>query len=125
MDGEGETHCGTFDFEGKEFTVKRGDYAPLMKKVSHYLEKAQVRGGVVVVVCVWKGVWVVDHMDPRLLPLYRETLELSQAHQQQEETLRIKLIRDMYNKLITVELLLNYGISPPTVSRIQGCVETM
>ncbi|KAG7272024.1 hypothetical protein CRUP_004183, partial [Coryphaenoides rupestris] len=41
VDGEGETHCGTFDFEGKEFTVKRGDYAPLMEKVSHYLEKAQ------------------------------------------------------------------------------------
>jgi len=70
VDGEGETQCGTFDFEGKEFTVTRGDYAPLMKKVSHYLEKAQVRGGVVVL-WVWKGVWVVDHMDPRLLPLYR------------------------------------------------------
>ena len=48
MDGEGETRCGSFSFEDKEFTVKRGDYAQLMEKVSHYLEKAQVRGGVCV-----------------------------------------------------------------------------
>uniref|UniRef100_G3QAW5 Dipeptidyl peptidase 3 n=1 Tax=Gasterosteus aculeatus aculeatus TaxID=481459 RepID=G3QAW5_GASAC len=30
-----------FTFEGKEFTLKRGDYAPLMEKVSHYLQQAQ------------------------------------------------------------------------------------
>ncbi|KAK0153565.1 Dipeptidyl peptidase 3 [Merluccius polli] len=41
VDGEEETSCGSFDFEDKEFTVKRGDYAQLMEKVSHYLEKAQ------------------------------------------------------------------------------------
>ncbi|XP_056140774.1 dipeptidyl peptidase 3 isoform X2 [Lampris incognitus] len=41
VDGEGESHCGSFSFEDKEFTVKRGDYAALMEKVSYYLQKAQ------------------------------------------------------------------------------------
>ncbi|KAF7662537.1 hypothetical protein LDENG_00233610 [Lucifuga dentata] len=41
VDGECQSCCGSFNFEDKEFTVKRGDYAPLMKKVSHYLQKAQ------------------------------------------------------------------------------------
>ncbi|KAJ3589221.1 hypothetical protein NHX12_010068 [Muraenolepis orangiensis] len=41
VDGEESSHCGSFDFEDKEFTVKRGDYAQIMEKVSHYLEKAQ------------------------------------------------------------------------------------
>ncbi|KAM4620942.1 dipeptidyl peptidase 3 isoform 2-T2 [Polymixia lowei] len=41
MDGEGESHCGSFNYDDKEFTVKRGDYAPLMEKVSYYLEQAQ------------------------------------------------------------------------------------
>ncbi|KAI9548212.1 bifunctional diacylglycerol diphosphate phosphatase/phosphatidate phosphatase [Dissostichus eleginoides] len=41
MEGECETNCGSFNFEDKEFTVKRGDYAPLMEKVSFYLQKAQ------------------------------------------------------------------------------------
>lgn len=43
VDGECETCCGSFNFEDKEFTVKRGDYAPLMEKVGHYLKKAKVR----------------------------------------------------------------------------------
>lgn len=43
MEGECETCCGSFNFEDKEFTVKRGDYAPLMEKVSYYLQQAQVR----------------------------------------------------------------------------------
>lgn len=43
VDGECETCCGSFNFEDKEFTVKRGDYAPLMEKVSYYLQQAQVR----------------------------------------------------------------------------------
>uniref|UniRef100_A0A3Q1GZG7 Dipeptidyl peptidase 3 n=1 Tax=Acanthochromis polyacanthus TaxID=80966 RepID=A0A3Q1GZG7_9TELE len=33
--------CGSFSFEDKEFTVKRGDYGPLMEKVCHYLQQAQ------------------------------------------------------------------------------------
>ncbi|XP_053702230.1 dipeptidyl peptidase 3 [Synchiropus splendidus] len=41
VDGECESCCGTFSFEDKEFTVKRGDYAPIMEKVCFYLEKAQ------------------------------------------------------------------------------------
>ncbi|XP_053298335.1 dipeptidyl peptidase 3 [Pleuronectes platessa] len=41
VDGEGESCCGSFSFEDKEFTVKRGDYAPLMEKVSYYLQQAQ------------------------------------------------------------------------------------
>ncbi|KAL3042652.1 hypothetical protein OYC64_020552 [Pagothenia borchgrevinki] len=41
VEGECETSCGSFSFEDKEFTVKRGDYAPLMEKVSFYLQKAQ------------------------------------------------------------------------------------
>ncbi|KAI4814413.1 hypothetical protein KUCAC02_003609 [Chaenocephalus aceratus] len=41
VEGECETSCGSFNFEDKEFTVKRGDYAPLMEKVSFYLQKAQ------------------------------------------------------------------------------------
>ncbi|KAM9846344.1 dipeptidyl peptidase 3 [Aulostomus maculatus] len=41
VDGECETCCGNFKFEDKEFTVKRGDYAPLMEKVCYYLQKAQ------------------------------------------------------------------------------------
>lgn len=43
VEGECESCCGSFSFEDKEFTVKRGDYAPLMEKVSHYLQQAQVR----------------------------------------------------------------------------------
>lgn len=43
MDGECDSCCGCFNFEDKEFSVKRGDYAPLMEKVSHYLQKAQVK----------------------------------------------------------------------------------
>ncbi|XP_049597946.1 dipeptidyl peptidase 3 [Syngnathus scovelli] len=41
VDGECESCCGCFDFEGKEFSVKRGDYAPLMERVCYYLQKAQ------------------------------------------------------------------------------------
>uniref|UniRef100_A0A6Q2XKX7 Dipeptidyl peptidase 3 n=1 Tax=Esox lucius TaxID=8010 RepID=A0A6Q2XKX7_ESOLU len=41
LDGEGETRCGQYDFEDCVFTVSRGDYAPLMKKVSENLEKAK------------------------------------------------------------------------------------
>ncbi|XP_056449594.1 dipeptidyl peptidase 3-like [Gadus chalcogrammus] len=41
IDGEGETRCGSFSFEDKEFTVKRGDYAQIMERVCHYLEEAQ------------------------------------------------------------------------------------
>ncbi|XP_051903615.1 dipeptidyl peptidase 3 [Hippocampus zosterae] len=41
VDGECESCCGCFDFEGKEFSVKRGDYAPLMERVCFYLQKAQ------------------------------------------------------------------------------------
>ncbi len=43
VDGDCESRCGSFTFEDKEFTVKRGDYAPLMEKVSYYLQQAQVR----------------------------------------------------------------------------------
>ncbi|KAF3841052.1 hypothetical protein F7725_006914 [Dissostichus mawsoni] len=45
VEGECETNCGSFNFEDKEFTVKRGDYAPLMEKVSFYLQKAQLTLG--------------------------------------------------------------------------------
>ncbi|KAM3868612.1 dipeptidyl peptidase 3 [Diretmus argenteus] len=41
IDGEGDSHCGSFKFDDKEFTVKRGDYAALMEKVSSYLQQAQ------------------------------------------------------------------------------------
>ncbi|XP_061659587.1 dipeptidyl peptidase 3 [Syngnathoides biaculeatus] len=41
VDGECESCFGCFDFEGKEFSVKRGDYAPLMERVCYYLQKAQ------------------------------------------------------------------------------------
>ncbi|KAM9451195.1 dipeptidyl peptidase 3 isoform 1-T3 [Clarias gariepinus] len=41
VEGEGETHCGTFDFEDAVFSVQRGDYAYLMEKVSQNLEKAK------------------------------------------------------------------------------------
>uniref|UniRef100_A0A8C2WZA8 Dipeptidyl peptidase 3 n=1 Tax=Cyclopterus lumpus TaxID=8103 RepID=A0A8C2WZA8_CYCLU len=41
VEGECESCCGSFNFEDKEFTVKRGDYAPLMEKVSYYLQQAQ------------------------------------------------------------------------------------
>ncbi|KAG8008069.1 Dipeptidyl peptidase 3 [Nibea albiflora] len=41
VDGECESCCGSFNFEDKEFTVKRGDYAPLMEKVSYCLQQAQ------------------------------------------------------------------------------------
>ncbi|KAM9780860.1 dipeptidyl peptidase 3 [Syngnathus typhle] len=44
VDGECESCCGCFDFEGKEFSVKRGDYAPLMERVCYYLQKAQDHG---------------------------------------------------------------------------------
>uniref|UniRef100_A0A8D3BUB4 Dipeptidyl peptidase 3 n=1 Tax=Scophthalmus maximus TaxID=52904 RepID=A0A8D3BUB4_SCOMX len=40
VDGECESCCGTFNFEGKEFTVKRGDYAPIMERVSYHLKQA-------------------------------------------------------------------------------------
>ncbi|XP_063059784.1 dipeptidyl peptidase 3 [Engraulis encrasicolus] len=40
-DGEGQTRCGRYEFEGAVFTVHRGDYAPLMEKVIHNLEKAK------------------------------------------------------------------------------------
>lgn len=43
VEGECESCCGNFNFEDKEFTVKRGDYAPLMEKVSYNLKQAQVR----------------------------------------------------------------------------------
>lgn len=42
VEGEGETCCGTYDFEGAVFSVQRGDYAYLMEKVSQNLEKAKV-----------------------------------------------------------------------------------
>uniref|UniRef100_A0A8C9X434 Dipeptidyl peptidase 3 n=1 Tax=Sander lucioperca TaxID=283035 RepID=A0A8C9X434_SANLU len=41
LEGECESCCGSFNFEDKEFIVKRGDYAPLMEKVSYYLQQAQ------------------------------------------------------------------------------------
>ncbi|MEQ2279318.1 bifunctional diacylglycerol diphosphate phosphatase/phosphatidate phosphatase [Ameca splendens] len=41
VDGECESSCGSFNFEDKEFIVKRGDYSPLMEKVCHYLQQAQ------------------------------------------------------------------------------------
>uniref|UniRef100_A0A8C8GIY6 Dipeptidyl peptidase 3 n=1 Tax=Oncorhynchus tshawytscha TaxID=74940 RepID=A0A8C8GIY6_ONCTS len=41
MDGEGETRCGRYNFEDRVFTVSRGDYDHLMKKVSENLEKAK------------------------------------------------------------------------------------
>ncbi|XP_077448467.1 dipeptidyl peptidase 3 isoform X1 [Stigmatopora argus] len=41
VDGECDSYCGCFDFEGKEFSVKRGDYAPIMERVCHYLQKAE------------------------------------------------------------------------------------
>lgn len=43
VEGECDSSCGSFKFEDKEFTVKRGDYAPLMEKVCHYLQQAEVR----------------------------------------------------------------------------------
>lgn len=42
VDGECESCCGSFSFEDKEFTVKRGDYASLMEKVSCSLKQAEV-----------------------------------------------------------------------------------
>uniref|UniRef100_A0A8C9TQ51 Dipeptidyl peptidase 3 n=1 Tax=Scleropages formosus TaxID=113540 RepID=A0A8C9TQ51_SCLFO len=36
-----DTRCGKYEFGEAVFTVRRGDYAPLMKKVSENLEKAQ------------------------------------------------------------------------------------
>uniref|UniRef100_A0AAY4ARL4 Dipeptidyl peptidase 3 n=1 Tax=Denticeps clupeoides TaxID=299321 RepID=A0AAY4ARL4_9TELE len=36
-----DTPCGTYEFEDAVFTVCRGDYAPLMEKVSQNLEKAK------------------------------------------------------------------------------------
>lgn len=42
VEGEGETSCGTYDFEDAVFSVQRGDYAYLMEKVSQNLEKAKV-----------------------------------------------------------------------------------
>uniref|UniRef100_A0A665U9Q2 Dipeptidyl peptidase 3 n=1 Tax=Echeneis naucrates TaxID=173247 RepID=A0A665U9Q2_ECHNA len=41
VDGECESCCGSFNFEDKEFSVKRGDYAPLMEKVCYNLQQAQ------------------------------------------------------------------------------------
>ncbi|XP_035289426.1 dipeptidyl peptidase 3 isoform X3 [Anguilla anguilla] len=41
VDGEGETRCGRYEFGDAVFVVQRGDYAPLMKKVSDNLEKAR------------------------------------------------------------------------------------
>ncbi|XP_027032578.2 dipeptidyl peptidase 3 [Tachysurus fulvidraco] len=41
VEGEGETSCGTYDFEDAVFSVQRGDYAYLMEKVSQNLEKAK------------------------------------------------------------------------------------
>ncbi|XP_034746579.1 dipeptidyl peptidase 3 isoform X1 [Etheostoma cragini] len=41
VEGECESCCGSFNFEDKEFIVKRGDYAPLMEKVSYNLQQAQ------------------------------------------------------------------------------------
>lgn len=43
VDEECESCCGSFNFEDREFTVKRGDYASLMQKVCHYLQQAQVQ----------------------------------------------------------------------------------
>lgn len=45
VDGECDSCCGSFNFEDKEFTVKRGDYAPIMEKVCYYLQEAQVNTG--------------------------------------------------------------------------------
>uniref|UniRef100_A0AAY4AM84 Dipeptidyl peptidase 3 n=1 Tax=Denticeps clupeoides TaxID=299321 RepID=A0AAY4AM84_9TELE len=41
VDCEQDTPCGTYEFEDAVFTVCRGDYAPLMEKVSQNLEKAK------------------------------------------------------------------------------------
>ncbi|XP_034033982.1 dipeptidyl peptidase 3 isoform X1 [Thalassophryne amazonica] len=40
-EGEDKSRCGRFSFEDKEFTVTRGDYAPLMENVCHYLNQAK------------------------------------------------------------------------------------
>lgn len=42
MDGECESCCGSFNFEDREFRVKRGDYSSLMQKVCHHLQQAEV-----------------------------------------------------------------------------------
>lgn len=42
VEGEGESCCGTYDFEDAAFSVQRGDYAYIMEKVSQNLEKAKV-----------------------------------------------------------------------------------
>uniref|UniRef100_A0AAQ5Y9X4 Dipeptidyl peptidase 3 n=1 Tax=Amphiprion ocellaris TaxID=80972 RepID=A0AAQ5Y9X4_AMPOC len=39
--GQNYSKITLFSFEDKEFTVKRGDYGPLMEKVCHYLQEAQ------------------------------------------------------------------------------------
>lgn len=41
VNGECESCCGTFCFGDKDFTVTRGDYAPLMEKLCFYLQQAQ------------------------------------------------------------------------------------
>ncbi|TSL04314.1 Dipeptidyl peptidase 3 [Bagarius yarrelli] len=41
VEGEGETCCGSYDFEDAAFSVQRGDYAYLMEKVSQNLENAK------------------------------------------------------------------------------------
>ncbi|KAK2828168.1 hypothetical protein Q5P01_019202 [Channa striata] len=41
VEGESSSWCGSFIFEEKDFTVTRGDYAPLMKKVCCNLQQAQ------------------------------------------------------------------------------------
>lgn len=49
MDGEGETRCGRYNFEDCVFTVSRGDYDHLMKKVSENLEKAKVSSNTILI----------------------------------------------------------------------------
>ncbi|XP_008331494.1 dipeptidyl peptidase 3 isoform X2 [Cynoglossus semilaevis] len=41
VEGECESSCGSFSFEDKEFSVKRGDYAPLMERVCCFLRQAE------------------------------------------------------------------------------------
>lgn len=53
VDGERDSCCGCFNFDDKEFSVKRGDYAPLMEKVSHYLQQAQVSPWLLKVVVIF------------------------------------------------------------------------
>lgn len=76
VEGECESCCGSFNFEDKEFTVKRGDYAPVMEKVAYYLKKAQVR--------TRDTKWVIVSVQTVLFQLFGTTIRT--------KSLNIKLI---------------------------------